>query len=103
MAITFLPARRRRGLVVPNRFLFTQEPESVIEPPHSPAPDDGGRIMRFRNVALIVLWTMLSGPVMVQPQAGGPVRVTPIRAAGAAQAHKITVSAKPKPPSPVPR
>ena len=59
--------------------------------------------MRFRNVALIVLWTMLSGPIMVQPQAGSPARVTPIRAAGAAKTHKITVSAKPKPPPSVQR
>lgn len=57
--------------------------------------------MRFRNVALIVLWTMLSGPVLVQPQAGSPSRATPVRAAGAAKTHKITVSAKPKPPAPV--
>ena len=53
--------------------------------------------MRFRNVALIVLWTMLSGPVMVQPQAGSP-GTTPVRIAGTAKTHKMTVSAKPKPP-----
>src|SRR4051812_36491814 len=99
MAITFVPARRRHGFVVPDRFLFTPDRESVIEAPHSPATDDWGRIMRFRNVALIVLWTMLSGPVMVQPQAGAPVRMTPVRAASAAKAHKITVSARPAPPS----
>ena len=66
MAITFVPARRRRGLLVDrDQFLFTPERESIIDPPHSPATDGGGRIMRFPNVALIVLWTMLSGLVFI--------------------------------------
>jgi hypothetical protein len=100
MTIAFAPSGVGRGFVrICDRFLFTTESQSVIEPPHSPVSDrdDGWRIMRFRYVALIVLWTMLSGPVMVQPQAGSTSRATPIRAAGAAKPHNMTVSAKPKP------
>jgi hypothetical protein len=104
MAIRFAPARRRRGqLVARDRFLFTPEWDSVMDSPHSPPTESGGRVMRFRNLAMIVLWTMLSGPVLVQPTAGDAQRVAPVRAAGAAKAHKITVSAKPQPPPPVPR